>query len=161
MGGVDAALAEGGGDDAAGDALAVADDEVGDAGSEFENGGEAAEDFVERVEFLVDEVAERGSIGRILDQRAGGVAMAGAQAGTDGESAGAVALARRQRQRGASWSVTLAMALTTTTVCFPIGYASGDDGGGAANGGRVFDRGAAKFHDDEAHAESHHFELEG
>ena len=77
VGGVDAALAKGGGDDAAGDALAVADDEVGDARGEFENGGEAAQDFVERVEFLLDEVAERGGFGGILDEGAGGVAMAG------------------------------------------------------------------------------------
>ncbi len=48
VGGVDAALAEGSGDDAAGEALAVADDEVGDARGEFEDCGKAAEDFVER-----------------------------------------------------------------------------------------------------------------
>ncbi len=51
---VDAALAEGGGDDAAGEALAVADDEVGDARRELENGGQTAQDFVERIEFLLD-----------------------------------------------------------------------------------------------------------
>ena len=66
VGGIDAPLAEGRGDDAAGDALAVADDQVGDARGEFENGGEAAQDFVERVEFLVDEVDERGSCRRDL-----------------------------------------------------------------------------------------------
>ena len=60
VGGVDAPLAKGGGDNAAGDALAVADDEVGDARGEFENGGQAAQNFVEGVEFLVDEVDERG-----------------------------------------------------------------------------------------------------
>ena len=63
---------------------------------------------------------ERGGVGWILDERAGGVAMAGAQARTDGQSAGAVALARRRRRRAASWSVTLAMALTTTTGCLPM-----------------------------------------
>ena len=51
-----------------------------------------------------------------------------------------------------NWSVTLAMALTTTTGCLPCGDASGDDGGGAGDGGRVFDRGAAEFHDNQAHA---------
>ena len=55
VGGADALLNEGGGDDAAGDALAIADDEVADARSEFEDGREAAQDFVERIEFLVDE----------------------------------------------------------------------------------------------------------
>jgi hypothetical protein len=55
VGGVDALLAEGRGYDAAGDALAVADNQVGDARGEFENGRQAAQDFIERVEFLVDE----------------------------------------------------------------------------------------------------------
>ena len=64
---VDSAFSEGGGDDAAGETLAVADDKIGDARGEFENGGETAEDFVERVEFLLDEVAERGGFGRRLD----------------------------------------------------------------------------------------------
>ena len=55
VGGVDAPLAEGSGDDAAGDALAVADDQVGDARRQFENGGQAAQNFIQRVEFLVDQ----------------------------------------------------------------------------------------------------------
>ena len=59
VGGVDAQLAEGGGDDAAGDALAVADDQVADARSEFEDGREAAQNLIERVEFLVDELVQR------------------------------------------------------------------------------------------------------
>ena len=60
VGGVDAALAECGGDHAAGEALAVADDQVGDARGQFENRGQAAQNFVELVEFLIDPVAERG-----------------------------------------------------------------------------------------------------
>src|ERR1035437_2506042 len=91
VGGVDGALAEGGDDDAAGDALAVADDEVGDARGEFEDGGEAAQDFVEGVELPVDQGDEGGGGGWILDQGGGGVAVARAQARTDGQGAGAVA----------------------------------------------------------------------
>ena len=77
VGGIDAALAKGGGDNAAGEALAVADDKIGDARRELENGGEAAQDFVERVELLLDQIAERSGVRRCLDERAGGVAMAG------------------------------------------------------------------------------------
>jgi len=51
---VNALRAEGRSYDAAGDALAVADNEVGDARGELEDGGETAQDFIERVEFLVD-----------------------------------------------------------------------------------------------------------
>ena len=60
---VDAAFGKGGGDDAAGEALAVADNQVGDARREFENGGQTAQDFVERVELLFDKIAERGRVG--------------------------------------------------------------------------------------------------
>ena len=102
VGGVDAALAEGGGDDAAGDALAVADDEVGDARGEFEDGGQAAQNLVERVELLVDEVDERGGSSGFLTRARGGVAMAGAQARADGQGAGAVALRRQRRRRAAT-----------------------------------------------------------
>ena len=51
---VDAALAESRGDDAAGDALAVADDQVGDARGEFENCGQSAQNLIERIKFLID-----------------------------------------------------------------------------------------------------------
>ena len=118
VGGVDAALDEGGGDDAAGEAFAVADDEVGDARGEFEDGGEAAEDFVEGVEFLLDEIAEGGGVGGVLMR---------AQAVSRWRERRRELMARApvrspwQRRTAArrSWSVTLAMALTTTTVCLP------------------------------------------
>ena len=61
--GVEAALAEGVGDDDAGEAFAIADDEVGDARGEFEDGGEAAQDFVESVEFLFDVGSPVGPFG--------------------------------------------------------------------------------------------------
>ena len=151
VGGVDVALAERGGDDAAGDALAVADDQVGDARGELENGGQAAQDFVERIEFLVDEVAEGGRVFRFLT-RAQAVSrwrerrrelMASAPV----RSPTAAAAAARS-----NWSVTLAMALTTTTGLLALRDAAGNDGRGTADGGRIFDRRAAKLHDYQAHA---------
>ena len=107
-------LAEGRGDDAAGDALAEADDQIGDAGGGFEDRGQATQDFIERVEFLSMEVNERGDVGRVLDQ-CGSVSrwrersrelMAKAPVRSPSEAAAAAR---------SNWSVTLAMALTTTT----------------------------------------------
>ena len=52
---VQAAFFKGVGDHRAGKPLAIADDQVGDAGGELEDGCEPAKDFVERVELMVDE----------------------------------------------------------------------------------------------------------
>jgi len=54
--GGDAHLTEGGGNDAAGEDLAIARDEVGDARGEFMESRQAAQDLIERVELLVDSV---------------------------------------------------------------------------------------------------------
>ncbi len=62
--GLNAALKECGGDDAAGDALAVADHQVGDARRQFEDCCETAQDLVERVELLLDQIAERCRVSR-------------------------------------------------------------------------------------------------
>ena len=53
---VDALLAKGRRHNAAGDALAVAHDQVGDARRELENRRQAAQNLVQRVELLVDEL---------------------------------------------------------------------------------------------------------
>ncbi len=54
--GVDASFAEGSGNDAAGEALSVTDNEIGDARGEFENRGQAAQNFVEGIELLINEI---------------------------------------------------------------------------------------------------------
>src|SRR5579863_4990383 len=77
--------------------------------------------------------------------------MAGAQAGTDGEGAGAVAFGScgRSAQKLVS---NLGHGADDDDGLFAGGDASGDDGGGAVDGGRIFYRGAAEFHDNQAHA---------
>jgi hypothetical protein len=89
------------GDDAAGDALAVADDQVGDARGELENGRQAAQNSSSESNFWSMSVLQRGGSRRVFDQGGSGVAMARAQARTDGQRAGAVAL-RAQRRRAAT-----------------------------------------------------------
>ena len=90
---LDAALDEGCGDDVAGDALATTYNPVGDSRTKFENRREAAQDFIELVEFLVDQGLQGGGCRRVLYKRGGGVAVARTQPRTDGQSAGLVALA--------------------------------------------------------------------
>ncbi len=91
--GLEVAFQEGLGDHDAGQAFAVADDEIGDARGEFEDDGEAAEDFVEGVELVFDGGLEGAAVFGVFDQGGGGVAMAAAQAGADGEGAGAISAA--------------------------------------------------------------------
>ena len=67
---------EGRGDHAARQALAVADDEVGDARRQLENGGQAAQHLIELIELLVDPVDQHSRFFLVLDQGGGGVAMA-------------------------------------------------------------------------------------
>src|ERR1700722_9064966 len=70
--GVHAVLGEGSSDDPAGKPFTIADHEIGAAGSQFEDGGESAQNLVERVKFLFNEIAECGGVGWCLDQCAGG-----------------------------------------------------------------------------------------
>jgi hypothetical protein len=116
VGGVDAQFAEGRGDDAAGEQLAKADDQVGDARREFEERRQSAQNLIERVELLIVNLFDQG--GGVCDQGRGCVAVARAQPRTDGQRSGAVACTAVAAARS-SWSVTLAMALTTTTGCLP------------------------------------------
>ena len=76
VGGVDAPFAEGRGDHAAGEALAITDDQVGDARGKFENRRQAAQNLIQGVEFLVDESDQVGGAGGVFDELGGGVAMA-------------------------------------------------------------------------------------
>ena len=148
--GVDAQFAEGGGDDAAGEALAVADDQVADARGEFEDGREAAQNFVERVEFLLDEFGQIGGGGGVFDQRGGGFVVALAQLGADGQRAFAVAFFAAGG--GAQQRVgDLGHGADDDDGLLAEGDAPGNDGRGAGDGGGVFDRGAAELHDYEAH----------
>ena len=101
--GGEAAVGEGIGDHAAGDALAVGDDHVGDARGELADGGEAAEDFFEGIEFGVHPRMRRddlrigfgkgegvGGIAGLHGELGGGVMVANAEAFENGEGAGAV-----------------------------------------------------------------------
>jgi hypothetical protein len=116
--GVDAQLAEGGGDDAAGDAFAVADDEVGDARGEFEDGRQPRRTSSRESNFwsmkLISSARSAGfwtrawAVSRWRERRRELMASAPVRSPT------AEAVAARR-----SWSVTLAMALTTTTGCLP------------------------------------------
>ena len=58
---VDAALAESRGHNAAGDALAVAHNQIGDARRKLANRRQPAQHLVERVEFLIDQRDQRGA----------------------------------------------------------------------------------------------------
>jgi hypothetical protein len=113
--GVDALLAEGRGDDAAGEQLAEADDQVGDARGEFEQRRQSAQNLIERIEFLVD----------LFDQGGGVLTRAAAVSRWRARSRELMANAPARSPCTAvaaarsSWSVTLAMALTTTTGCLP------------------------------------------
>ena len=131
--------------------FAVADDQVGDARGEFEDGRKAAQDLIERVELRVDHLDQGGAVGGVLDQRAGRVAMAAAQAFADGQCAGAVACGGC---RGSAQQLVsdLGHGADDDYGLLAEGYASGHDGRGAADGGRVLDRGAAKLHHYQAHA---------
>ena len=94
---------------------------------------------------------QRSSGGAVLDQIGGGVAMARAEARTDGQRSGAVALGGCSG--GAQQLVSdLGHGADDDDGLLAQGHASGDDGRGAANGRRVFDRRAAKLHDYQAHA---------
>ena len=77
--------------------------------------------------------------------------MTSAQTGTDGESAGTIAFCGGSG--GAEQLVGhLGHGADHDDSLFSSGNAAGDDGGGTVNGGGVFDRGTAEFHDDQAHA---------
>ena len=77
--------------------------------------------------------------------------MAGAEAGTDGESASAIALG--SGGSGAQKLVSdLGHGADDDDSLFAGGDAACDDGGGTVDGGRVFHRSAAEFHHDQAHA---------
>jgi hypothetical protein len=149
--GVDAALLEGGGDDVAGDSLAVADDEVGDARGELEDSGQTAQDLVKRIELSVYVGNEGSGIGGLFDQGAGGVAMARAEARADGQRTGAIALcgARGGTQQLVS---DLGHGGNHDDRLFSHGNASSNDFRGTPNGNRILDRCAAKLHDYQAHA---------
>ena len=81
--------------------------------------------------------------------------MARAEARADGQRAGAVALCGRGG--GAQQLVgDLGHGADHHHGLLAQGHAPGDDGRGAANGGRIFDRRAAELHDYQAHARSSH-----
>ena len=80
--GVDATFEEGGCNDAAGEALAIADDEVGDARGEFENRGQARAEL-RRGNRISDQsscTSAADSQGFLIECRSG-VAMAGSAGG--------------------------------------------------------------------------------
>ena len=91
VGSLEAALGEGFGDHAGGEALAEAGDEIVGAGGELADGGDAAEEVVEGVELGMEGGVEEGEIGGIgAEEGVGGVGMAVAEAGGDGEGTGFV-----------------------------------------------------------------------
>src|SRR5205814_9027782 len=113
---------------------------------------QSAQNFIKLIEFLIDPGDEHGRLFRILDQRSGGVAVARAQARTDGQGAGAIAY-----RRGCGTSQQLVSDLghgADYDYRMPAhGYAPGYDGCGPIDCRRVFDRRAAEFHYNKAHAE--------
>ena len=148
--GIDLALTKRSSDDAAGDALAVTHDQIGNARCELENGGQAAQDFVERIKLLIDKILQGSGVGRVLDQSASRISMAAAQARTDSECAGAVP--GRGGCGGAQQLIgNLGHGADHNHRLLALGNAAGDDCSGAVDGGRVFDRRAAKLHDNQAH----------
>ena len=147
LNGMHAQMGEGGGDDTARQALAVADDQIADARGKFEDGRQAAQDFVEGVEFLVNKFDQLGGVGNKLG---GGFTMAPAQLITDGD--GSVTVALFTGGGGAQQRIgNLGHGADDDHRLLAQGDAPGDDGRGAADGGGVFDRGAAEFHDYQAH----------
>ncbi len=144
--------------DAAREPLAVAHNQVGDARREFQNRGQPAQNFVERVEFLVDPGDQRGRVFLILHQRARRVAMARAQPRTDGQRAGAVAL--RCRRGGAQQLVGhLGHGAHYHHGLLALGHAPGHNGRGAPNRRRIFDRRAAELHHYQIHVEDSHIDI--
>ena len=143
VGRFDAAFVKGGSNNAAGDAFAEADDEVGDARREFENGGEAAQDFVERIEFLIDEGDERRpeslsraqAVSRWRQRRRELMARAPVRSPQAAAAGGAQQLVGHLGHGADHDDRVLAE-----------GDAAGDDASRATDCGRVFDRGAAELH---------------
>ncbi len=77
--------------------------------------------------------------------------MTSAQTGTDGECAGAIAFGCSSG--GAEQLVGhLGHGADHDDGLLSGGNATRDDGGGTVNGGGVFHRGTAEFHDNQAHA---------
>ncbi len=98
VGALEAGFEEGGGDHAGGHAFAEADDEVVGARGEFADGGDAAQQVVERVELLVERRGE-GKDALARDELGGGVEVAFAELDGDGDGAGAVVFPRLLRRR--------------------------------------------------------------
>ena len=144
MDAVQSAGGEGGGDDFAGEHFAEGGDVVGGAGSDFADGGNAAQEFVEGFEVGAEIGVEFGEA-RGAEQFAGGVVVALLQRAAEFERGLALAFsggAGHGQQRvgdfghGADHDDGL------------LRQAAFDDGGDAVDGLGVFDGGAAEFHDD-------------
>ena len=128
----------------------IADDQVGDARGEFENRRQAAQNFIEGVELLVDKLTS-AAIGESLTSAAAVsrwrarsrelMASAPVRSPCDGGRGGAQQLVG-DLGHGADHHYGL----------LAQGHASGHDGRGAADGRRVLDRRAAKLHHYQAHA---------
>jgi hypothetical protein len=138
---------EGLGDHDAGESLAVADDEVGDAGGELEDGGESAEDFVEAVELVVDGGLDGACL---LEECGSGVFVSAAEAGADGESSGAVSAAGcgccSEELIG-----DLGHGGDDDNGLFASRHASCHNAGGTFYSDLVLNRGAAKLHHYQTH----------
>src|SRR3954468_22665736 len=151
MGCVDAAFNECCGDNATGQALAITDDEIGYPWSKLEDGCQPAQNLVERIKFLFKVITERRRVAWRLDQGAGRVTMACAQTRADGESARSVTLSGGCS--GTKKEVRyLGHGAHDNHGLFTSGHATGDDGSGTVDRGRIFDRCAAEFHHNQAHA---------
>ena len=144
VGAVESAGGEGGGDDLAGEHFAEGGDVVGGARRDFADGGDAAQEFVERFEVGAQFGVEFGEARR-AQQFAGGVVVALLQRAAELERglalAGAGGLGHGQQRvgdlgHGADHDDGL------------LRQASFDDGGDAVDGFGVFDGSAAEFHDD-------------
>jgi hypothetical protein len=148
VGGVDAQFAEGRGDDSAGEQLAVADDQVGDARREFAQRRQSAQNLIERIELLVN-LFDQG--GGVCDQGRGCVAVARAQPRTDGQRSGAVTLhgSRCGQQQLVG---DLGHGADDDYRLLAQRHAPGDDGRSAADGRWILHRCAAEFHYDQVHA---------
>ena len=141
---VQTAGGEGGGDDLAGEHFSEGGDMVGGARRDFADGGDAAQQFVERLEVAAEFGVEFGEE-RGAEQFAGGVVVALLQGAAEFECGLALARAGgvgHGQQRvgdfghGADHDDGL------------LREAAFDDGSDAVDGLGVFDRSAAELHDD-------------
>ena len=112
---------------------------------------EAAQNFIQLVELLVDQALQCGCFGWIFYQHASSVAVARTQPRTDGQCAGSVALPGCCS--GAKQLVgDLGHRADHNHGLLALGNASGNDFRGSPNGGRILDRRTAKLHHYQVHA---------